>query len=598
MSIRISRTEIESFVGDVAPLWLVSEENLKFARIVWSSTGDAVKVKKFSGCYHGAFGYGVLLTFMEPGEAVVTATCRDETYTCLVRSKARRDYSGEKMNFYKGDLHSHTSKEHVHDKFIARTEALYPDYLEYIKKENLRDLAVITDHSETIDHENFFRGFTAYDEMREDMEPIVYPGCESEIQYVEPDRFGRLHRRSGELITLNANNFSQSNTYEEFLTAYTDSPFVIGIFPHPHIIGVSTKGVWDYRPRLNNSKAMRDLIKYVEVLGNPRKENMLHEYVYSEALDGGYRVSTTCSSDFHSAWDFNAYPGATVIMAPEKTREAFTDSLLNLRAYACESGNIKLTYSVNGLTAPCDLPLADKYHFKVEIDYFEENKSTRPVRCDVISDGGVTVKSFEDVNFESFEFDVESSTARWFYLRFVDSNTKRTFSCPVFTGREVIPYKIDDLVPIDYKTLKITDADGSDASALVDGDTLTVWRGTAPRCSLTIDMGCVRKVSALGNYGVSIVPPPSTPETVGRVQGELEAGFPTEYVISASVDGVNFEKCAEGVFRTFTGEEIVRFAPREARYVRLDVLSTTGSRLGREAYVNIPVNIAELSLFE
>ena len=598
MSIKISRTEIESFVGDVAPLWLVSEENLKFERIRWSSDGDAVKVKSFVGCYHGAFSYGVLITFMKPGEATVTATYNEEIYTCSVRSRARRDFSGEKMNFYKGDLHTHTSREHVHDKFIARTEALYPDYLDYIKKENLRDLAVITDHSETIDHENFFRGFTAYDEMREDMEPIVYPGCESEIQYVEPDRFGRLHRRSGELITLNANKFCQANTYEEFLAAYTDSPFAIGIFPHPHIQGVSTRGVWDYRPRLNNSKAMRDLMKYVEVLGNPRKENMLHEYVYSEALDAGYRVSTTCSSDFHSDWNFNAYPGATIIMAPEKTREAFTDSLLNLRAYACESGNIKLTYSVNGLTAPCDLPLADSYHFKVEIDYFEENKGTRPIRCDVISDGGVTVKSLKDVNFESFEFDVESSTARWFYLRFVDSNTKRTFSCPVFTGREVIPYEIDDLKPINNKNFKITDADGSDASALIDGDTLTEWQGVGTSCSLTLDVGCVRRVSALGNYAVALTPKPSTPETVGRVHGENEAVFPADYVISASVDGVNFEKCAEGVFRTFAGEEIVRFEPREARYVRLDVLSTTGVRLGREAYVNIPVKIAEISLFE
>ncbi len=598
MGIRISRTEIESFVGDVAPIWLVSEKSLKFERIRWSSDSDAVKVKSFAGCYHGAFSYGVLIAFMKPGEATVTATYNEETYTCRVSSRARRDFAGEKMNFYKGDLHTHTSNEHVHDKFIARTEALYPDYLDYIKKENLRDLAVITDHSETIDHENFFRGFTAYDEMREDMEPIVYPGCESEIQYVESDRFGRLHRRSGELITLNANNFSQANTYEEFLTAYTDSPFAIGIFPHPHIMGISTKGVWDYRPRLNNSKAMRDLIKYIEVLGNPRKENMLHEYVYSEALDAGYRVSATCSSDFHSEWDFNAYPGATIIMAPEKTREAFTDSLLNLRLYACESGNIKLTYSVNGVTAPCDLPLADNYHFKVEIDYFEENKSTRPVRCDVISDGGVTVKSLEGVNFESFEFDVESSTARWFYLRFVDSNTKRTFSCPVFTGREVIPYKIDDLKPIDNKTLKITDADGSDASALIDGDTMTEWQGAGTSCSLTLDMGCVRSVCALGNYAVALALPPSTKATVGRMQAEIEAVFPVEYIISASVDGVNFEKCAEGIFRTFAGEEIVRFAPRGARYVRLDVLSTTGARLGREAYVNIPVKIAELSLFE
>ncbi len=598
MEIRISATEIESFVGDVRPIFLISDENLKFEPIRWKIEGDAAKMKSFGGCYHGAFSYGVLLTFMKPGEAIVTATYKDNVYTCSVRCRARRDFSGAKMNFYKGDLHTHTTHEHTHDKFLMRTEYLYPDYLNYIKEENLRDLAVITDHSETIDHENFFAGFSAYELMREDMEPIVFPGCESEIKYVETDRFGRLHRRSGELVTVNANNFCQSNTYEEFLDAYSDSPFAIGIFAHPHIIGMSTKGVWDYRPRLNNSKALRDIIKYIEVLGNPRKENMLHEYVYSEALDGGYRVSATCSSDQHVDWNFNDYPGATIIMAPEKSREAFADSLLNLRAYACESGNIKLTYSVNGMAAPCDLPLTDKYHFKVEIDYFREDKATRPIRCDVISNGGVSVKTLEGVNFESFEFDIESSEARWFYLRFVDSGTKRTFSCPVFCGREVIPYRIDDLTPIDKKNFKITAADGSDASALIDEDSMSFWQAKDTHCSLTIDMGEVRRVSALGNYAVALVNPPSTPKTVGLAQSTLEAVFPAEYVISTSVDGKSYEVCAEGVFRTFTGEEIVRFNPCEVRYVKLDVLSTTGKRLGREAYKDIPLKIAELSLFE
>ena len=598
MNVKISAKEIESFVGDVRPLWLVSEENLKFESISWKIQGDAVKMKSFGGCYHGAFSYGVLLTFMNAGEATVTATYNEQTYSCRVVSRERRDFSGEKMNFYKGDLHTHTTPEHTHDKFITRTEFLYPDYLNYIKEENLRDLAVITDHSETIDYENFFKGFSEYELMREEMEPIVFPGCESEIKYVEKDRFGRIHRRSGELVTLNANDFSQANTYEEFYTAYADSPFVIGIFAHPHVMGYSTKGLWDYRPRTNNGPEIRRIIKYVEALGNPNKENMLHEYVYSEALDGGYRISTTCSSDKHHTWDFNSYPGATIIMAPEKTREAFADALFNLRAYACESGNIKLSYSVNGYNAPCDLPLTDNYHFKVNIDYFREDAGSRPIRCDVISNGGVAVKTLENVNFESFEFDIESSEARWFYLRFVDSNTKRTFSVPVFCGREPIPHITEDLKPIDNKGFKIFDAKGSDASALIDGDSTTGWQADGTSCDLTIDMGCVRPVSALGNYAALLETPWPPPADVGLVQGMMEAVFPVDYIISTSVDGEHFEKRAEGIFRAFTGEEIVRFEPCEARYVRLEVLSTTGKRLGRDAYKDVPLKIGELSLFE
>jgi len=596
--VKISYEKFESFVGDVRPVWLISDENLKFAGIKWKLEGDAVEMKRYGGCYHGAFNYGVLLTFVKEGEAKVTASYDGADYVCEINSRARRDYSGEKMNFYRGDLHTHTTPEHTHDKFITRTEYPYSYYLNYIKEENLRDLAVISDHSETIDHENFFKSFCEYELMREEMEPIVLAGAESEIKYTERDRFGRLHRRSGELVTLNTNDFSQANTYEEFYTAYTESPYVIGIFAHPHVMGYSTNGLWDYRPRINNCPEIRHIVKYVEALGNPNKENMLHEYVYSEALDGGYRISAVCNSDKHHTWDFNSYPGATVIMAPEKTREAFIDALLNLRAYACESGNIKLSYSVNGLNAPCDLPLTNGYHFKVEIDYFRKDESTRPIRCDVISNGGVTVKTLEKVNFESFEFDIESSDARWFYLRFVDANTKRTFSPPVFCGREPIPYIIDDLKPIDSKGFKITSADGSDASALIDGDTMTNWQIDGTSCNLTIDMGECRKVSALGNYAAAMQTPWPPPANVGLVQGEMEAVFPVDYVISTSIDGVNFEKKSEGIFRTFTGEEIVRFDTHEARYVRLEVFSTTGSRLGRAPYDKVPLKIAELSMFE
>lgn len=39
---------------------------------------------------------------------------------------------------------------------------------------------------------------------------------------------------------------------------------------------------------------MRKFIKYVEVLNSPGSDNsLLNEYAYSEALDAGYRVSTT-----------------------------------------------------------------------------------------------------------------------------------------------------------------------------------------------------------------------------------------------------------------------------------------------------------------
>ena len=597
MKIEISYQTLESFVGDVRPLWLRSDVDLKFKGIVWSIKGDAVVMKKCDGCFHGAFKYGVFITFVKEGCATVTASYDGIDYVCEITSRKRRDFSAEEPKFWRGDLHTHTTPEHTHDKFLRRTEYLFSDYLDYIKNDPKRDLAVMSDHSETIDLENFFRAFTEYEERKEGIAPVVYAGCENEIMYTEEDRFGREHRLSGELVAINSASFCQANTYPEFFHAFKNNPFAIGIFAHPHVIGVSTKGVWDYRPRLNHPKELTSLIKYVEVLNSPaQSENMINEYVYSEALDAGYRVSTSCGSDQHKEWDFTAFKAATIIVAPEKSREAFTDALLGLRAYACESGNIKLTYRVNGALAPCDLALCDKYHFEVKIDYFEPDNSTRPVRCDVISDGGVTVKTIENVNFEDFSFDIESKSARWFYLRFVDSNTHRTFSPPVFCRREITPYVIDDLRPIAQDGFKATDSDGRDASVLVNGDTYSNYEASAPTFTVVVDMGAEHCVKALGNYA-SLCDIMELRKN-GLKAEYAEAPLPVDYRISASLDGENYSLCREGVFRAFAGEEIVRFDPVNARYVKLEVLSTAGTRINRAPYKDMPAKMALITLFE
>jgi hypothetical protein len=185
MDIKISYSKLSSFVGDVRPLWLKSDVNLKFKGINWSVKGDAVSMKTCGGCSHGAFRYGVFLTFVKAGNATVTASYDGVDYVCEITSRERRDYSDMEMKFWKGDLHTHTTPEHIHDKFTQRTEYLHKDYLEYIKNDEKRDLAVMTDHSETIDLENFFRSFTEYEEMKDGIEPIVYAGCENEIMYSE-----------------------------------------------------------------------------------------------------------------------------------------------------------------------------------------------------------------------------------------------------------------------------------------------------------------------------------------------------------------------------------------------------------------------------
>ena len=206
------------------------------------------------------------------------------------------------------------------------------------------------------------------------------------------------------------------------------------------------------------------------------------------------------------------------------------------------------------------------------------------------------MKVIEGVCFESFSFDIESSDARWFYLRFVDSKTYRTFSPPVFTGRAITEYRIDDLAPIDSSKFKAVDGLGRNASVLVDGDTMTTYVADGSEFTVTVDMGEKKCIKALGNYAALV--DVMELRAKGLKSDYAEASLPVDYRISTSLDGENFTTAREGLFRAFAGEEIVRFNPTDARYVRLDVLSTTGKRSGRAAFVNAPAKMALITLFE
>jgi len=85
-------------------------------------------------------------------------------------------------------------------------------------------------------------------------------------------------------------------------------------------------------------------------------------------------------------------------------------------------------------------------------------------------------------------------------------------------------------------------------------------------------------------------------ETEAR-EWETLASFACRYRISTSVDGLNFTEQAKGVLRVFGAEEIIPFPPHSARYLKLEVLSTTGAESTYPALADARVQIGELTVF-
>ena len=67
---------------------------------------------------------------------------------------------------------------------------------------------------------------------------------------------------------------------------------------------------------------------------------------------------------------------------------------------------------------------------------------------------------------------------------------------------------------------------------------------------------------------------------------------------SVGTDGKHFEKVAEGSFREYCGEQNVRIKPTIARYIRLSILNTSGVCSRKPRYVNEPLMIGELNVFQ
>ena len=389
--IKLTRSEISSYVGDVIPLKLYSDMySLAGDGVSWHTEGDAVTVRGFEKDPELPFEDAVMVALHKVGEAKVIARHRGKEYVCKIKVRERKRYPSDyPHNYYRGDLHTHTTRLHDHYKFNQRTSGFQEDQINFIKNQNLLDFGVISDHSIVMGYGfEFMRAFLTEEALRP-MGPVMFPGSESGMTHIGEDRFGFKRNYGGELVVINADNHVNAFSWDEFLDAFKTSAEPVLIFAHPQTESFKYSN-WNFRfEEIRKYPELMKMARFMEMgSGAAMKANVLHEYAFSRALDAGFRITTSCGSDGHGMWGYLICPGKTVIMAPEKTREAFVDAMRCARGYASESANVKLRWSINGCVAPADVPLTDTYNFKLELDYFEDRPDTEIVKLQVVSDGG------------------------------------------------------------------------------------------------------------------------------------------------------------------------------------------------------------------
>ncbi len=592
--IKLSKTVISSYVGDVIPLSLEGEGIDKNSPVSWHAEGDAATIRTFSGDGEHSFDNGVLISLVKEGDGEIIAVFGGNEYRAAVHARPMKHASSEdELNFYVADMHCHTTDIHDIKEFARHEKSDISDLVDFVKDKDPIDATVITDHADVTNDYDFFRGFPLVEDCSS---PIIFAGAESEIMYTENDRLGILHRHSGELVTLMSAGYINCKTYDEFEREIALSPAPIGIFAHPHVVGYSTRGIWNFDFAKHNTDTMLHIMRGIETgNGGDNKENLLHEYAYSQALDAGFKVSVTQSSDSHGpVWGYDCLVGKTVIMAKEKSREAFHDAFRNNRFYACESGNVKISYRVNGKRAPATLPLSDKYDFEVDIGYFKEDSSTRPVRLQVISDYRLVVFETDSVANKMI-FEVESGTARYFYLKLIDCEGRKTWSMPIWTGREFDGLKsYDHLKPLDMSKFTAISG-GRDAFVAINGDPFDSWMSEERHPSVVIDMGEAKEISALGCYPHVVI---RQNRPAGWNTRDEAKHIVSRFKVHVSLDGKDYTEVAAVTFQALGCEKIAEFATTKARFVKFEVLGNVGTDSYRENYKDVEAYIGNLTIFE
>ncbi len=610
MSIKLSKKQISTFTANIVTLSLTGETDLSKADIKWeTSDSNIVHIRDFSKNDVNAYGQDsdtfndrVLITALNPGNAVITAALDGVEYTCDVNiRKAKSAKVTDTFNHYFGDFHTHSSTIHTRKEFLERTETFPRDVWKSVKNEGFFDSFVVSDHACLVDNNEFYNMFLDA-EAEETDDFITFPGCECEVVLIEHDSYGRPHKNAGEIVTFNTPGYIVTRSWDEFFKATSQSPYAISGFAHPQVLGYDTYGMWNFSLKKNTTPQMLKRFKMIE-MGNGRDEEdqvLIHETMYAQALDCGYKLAPVSTSDWHfPPWGATCLRGRTIVLAPEKSKEMFLDAVYNARMYATENGNVKLWYTVNGHIPAQTLPLVDTYDFHVDISYFNPpKKSEKTAIVEVISDYGNVVysKEVDESDSLSLDFTVKSDTARYFYLRLYSTEGDRTWSPAVWTGREfdLCPEKPFEGLKIPKSHMKISSCtNGSDPAKLINNNPREPWYCDTAEGEIVIELEREETVCAIGYW----------PHEIKRdhaqiTEPEFGARFLSGYEFYTSTDGENYALAGKGTMLCHGGEQKVVFDGVNAKYIKLKLLSSIGSASHKPRYKNTPVMIGEIDIYK
>ena len=234
MKCYFSKAELNSFQGNVLSLKLVSDTDISRADIKWGCESDILRIKKFNCTGDYFCNHGVLLSLDKVGEATVTAELDGEIYECAVKVReARKATPTDKFNFYRGDLHAHSSWNHkLNGEFTLRESDFPRDMVNSVQRDGRLDFFTVSDHGSIMTPYDLFRTFDDV-ESNESDGVVIFPGSESECVENMFDEFGIERPESGEFVFINSADYIFEPTHAKSNEIISQNPHSIISIAHP-----------------------------------------------------------------------------------------------------------------------------------------------------------------------------------------------------------------------------------------------------------------------------------------------------------------------------------------------------------------------------
>lgn len=326
------------------------------------------------------------------------------------KSSYRSDFSivtGEELNCYRGEVHSHT---------MESDGALFPEQaMEFARDIGRADYFAVTEHAHYMSDE-------AYDRQKRIAD-----------LYDEPGRFAALYgyemtwNRScgfwGHMNLIGAKNIFQDRNkigVPQIYEYLAQNPEAVAMFNHP---GLSWGNFDEYTHQTPG--AIRG-VALSEIKG------VGHDGEYALLLSKGWRAAPVYNGDNHgAAWANRRSTG--YVLAPELTRENVMEAFRRRRTYTTSDKTLKIKYKVNGQWLGSTLKNPEELLVAVELS--TENK-VGIGRLQIVAEDNIVVAE-EDIGARtSYHWELKlPALYDYYYVRILQED-HYTVTAPVWVEYE------------------------------------------------------------------------------------------------------------------------------------------------------------------